>query len=157
MRTEVGMTQDQTHPPVTAEDRWAISDTLARYCIALDDRRFEDLEQSFQAGVVWDYGDFGAGAGLDDLRDMIRTALAPIGATHHCMGATQAATPTADGVVVRSYISAQHVRLGAPAGHLFMVAGWYFDDLVRTGDGWRIAQRRYENAWLDGNPGVFTP
>jgi hypothetical protein len=140
-----------------AEDRWEISDVLARYCVALDGRSLEDLDSVFTKDLVWDYGNFGSGTGVESLRQMIADALTPIGATQHSMSATQLVTPTVDGVTVRSYILAQHVRYGARAGHLFMVAGWYFDDLVRTDNGWRINRRVYENVWLEGNPAVFEP
>jgi SnoaL-like domain len=148
---------DSQTPPhrLSADDRWDISDALARYCIALDDRRLEDLELSFTPDLEWDYEGFGSGSDLDSLREMIRTALIPITRTQHATSATQLVTPTSEGAAVRSYILAQHVRPGAPAGHLFMIAGWYFDDLVQTPDGWRIARRRYENVWLEGNPAVF--
>ena len=142
---------------LSPEDRWQISDVLARYCVALDDRRLEDLDTAFTRDVVWDYGDFGSGSGLDSLREMIADALVPIGRTQHSMSATQLVTPTSDGATVRSYIAAQHVRHGAPAGHLFMVAGWYFDDLTRTAEGWRIKRRTYQNVWLEGNSAVFDP
>ncbi len=141
-------------PAISPEDRWAISDTLARYCMALDDRAFDRLETVFAADLVWDYGAFGAGTGRDALVEMIRRALAPIDATQHFLG-TQLSTATPDGAHVRTYVTTPHVRYAAEAGNLFTVAGWYHDDLVRTGDGWRITRRTYENAWSQGNPGVF--
>ena len=33
---------------------------------------------------------------------------------------------------------------------LFFVGGYYNDRCVRTPDGWRIAERMYEHAWLAG-------
>jgi 3-phenylpropionate/cinnamic acid dioxygenase small subunit len=152
------VTEPRTPPAnvrLSADDRWEISDVLARYCVALDDRRLEDLEMSFTPDLEWDYEGFGTGTDLDSLREMIRTALIPITRTQHATSATQLVTPTSEGAAVRSYILAQHVRPGAPAGHLFMIAGWYFDDLVQTPDGWRIARRRYENVWMEGNPAMF--
>ena len=35
--------------------------------------------------------------------------------------------------------------------HIFTVGGYYVDELTRTGDGWRIAKRCEEFAFLDGS------
>ena len=53
------------------------------------------------------------------------------------------------------YLQAQHVRPGTMGGDTLIVAGRYLDRFVRTADGWRIAQRRLEIGWTDGNPAVL--
>ena len=35
---------------------------------------------------------------------------------------------------------------------LYYFGGYYNDDLIRTGDGWRISQRIEESSWNDGQP-----
>lgn len=149
------MTLEQTSTTaLTAEDRFAINDCLARYCFALDDRDFGKLEQVFAPDIVWQYGTFGSGTDSASLVDMITASLSTIAKTQHLLG-TSVAEATPEGAYARTYVSAQHVQHAAEAGHLFMVAGWYHDHLVRVDDGWRIARRTYENVWLEGNPAVF--
>jgi hypothetical protein len=138
---------------LSVDDRVEISDLLARYCIALDTREFALLDEVFVDEVSWDYDLFGSGSGRDALRDILRAGLAKLDASQHSLS-THLATPTDTGVSARTYIQGQHVRQKARAGRLFMIGGWYLDEIVRTSDGWRIASRRFETAWMDGNPSV---
>ena len=46
---------------------------------------------------------------------------------------------------------AQHVKLGVPGGELYVIAGHYLDELVRTPEGWRIAHRTLRETWHEGN------
>jgi hypothetical protein len=141
---------------LSADDRWDITDALARYCIALDDRAFEDLDLVFTQDVAWEYELGTSGTGLDPLKQMLSAGLAPIPGTQHSMSATQMVTPGTESVSVRSYITGQHVRSESLAGHLYTMGGWYLDEFVQTPDGWRSVQRRFKSVWLDGNPAVFS-
>jgi 3-phenylpropionate/cinnamic acid dioxygenase small subunit len=140
---------------LTSEDRWDITDTLARYCIALDDRDFDELVAIFTPDVSWAYDLGASGTGRDALVEMLRTTLAMVPVTHHAMSATQLVAPGSESVSVRSYLTGQHVRQDAPAGQLYMMAGWYVDDFVQTPDGWRSASRQFKSVWSSGNPTVF--
>ena len=53
------------------------------------------------------------------------------------------------------YLHAQHVLPGTAGGDQFVFAGRYLDNLVRTADGWRIAERTLEAMWTSGNPAVI--
>jgi hypothetical protein len=54
-----------------------------------------------------------------------------------------------DAARARTYLQAQHVRLGtAPERHLTF-GGVYDDELVRTTEGWRITHRTLSPMWMD--------
>ena len=53
------------------------------------------------------------------------------------------------------YLHAQHVRPGTEGGEQFIFAGRYTRRLVRTADGWRIAERTLEAMWTAGNAAVI--
>jgi hypothetical protein len=52
-------------------------------------------------------------------------------------------------------LHAQHVLPGTTGGEQFIVAGRYLDKLVRTEDGWRIAERTLDAMWTAGNAAVI--
>ena len=44
---------------------------------------------------------------------------------------------------------------GKAGGELYMIAGTYTDDFVRTPEGWRIRHRQLRQSWVDGNPRIL--
>lgn len=134
-------------------DRLDIAEVLARYCEALDDRRWELLETVFTADATCDYGSVGTPAGLADITDTIRGTIGDLDATQHLIGNVQVAV-SGDTATARCYLTSQHVRHGAPGGQTYAIGGSYHDTLVRTPDGWRISSRRLQRMWADGNRDV---
>jgi 3-phenylpropionate/cinnamic acid dioxygenase small subunit len=133
-------------------DRQAIVDLTIAYCYALDDRRFDDLDEVFIPDATADLG-----RRLDSraaIKDRIRDALVPLDASQHLV-ATHQVRVDEDRATGRCYLQAQHVRTGADGGSLFIVAGRYDDRYVRTADGWRIEHRSLVVLWTDGNPAVL--
>ena len=133
-------------------DRQAIVDLTIAYCYALDDRRFDDLDQVFTPDATADLG-----RRLDSraaIKDRIRDALVPLDASQHLV-ATHQVRVDEDRATGRCYLQAQHVRTGTDGGSLFIVAGRYDDRYVRTADGWRIEHRSLVVLWTDGNPAVL--
>ena len=124
-----------------------------RYATALDGRDWELLRTCFLADVVADYGGTGRCEGYQAVQDLCRRALSPLTRSQHLIG-NVVVTVDGDRATSTCYLQAQHVRTGTPGGDNYIIAGAYADDLVRTGDGWRIAARRLETWWTDGNPAV---
>jgi hypothetical protein len=133
-------------------DRQALVELTIAYSYALDDRRFDDLDDVFLPDATAELG--WLLEGRDAIKDRIRDALVPLDASQHLV-ATHQVRLDGDRATGRCYLQAQHVRAGADGGSLFMVGGRYEDRYVRTVDGWRIAHRSLVVLWTDGNPGVL--
>jgi hypothetical protein len=94
--------------------------------------------------------------GYEAFERVWRRVLEPLAASQHLLGnfevtvAADEATATAT-----CYFQAQHVKPGTAGGDNYIVAGTYTDRHVRTPDGRRIAHRRLEVTWTEGNPAVL--
>jgi 3-phenylpropionate/cinnamic acid dioxygenase small subunit len=138
-----------------ANDRLAIMDLTHAYCWALDTRRWDDLREVFlpDARAVLGGSDLG---GIDAIIARVTAALSPLDDSQH-MVSTHQIHVDGDRATCRCYLHAQHVRHGALGGPLYVVAGRYEDELVRTPQGWRIAHRELIPMWTDGNRAVVRP
>jgi 3-phenylpropionate/cinnamic acid dioxygenase small subunit len=134
-------------------DKQAIAEVCHRYALALDARDWAALRTCFTADATGYYRDQNPSQGYEAIETRIRNALAPLSSTQHLIGnvLVTLAGDEADSVC---YLQAQHVRPGTDGGDTFIIAGRYLDRFARTPDGWRIAQRRLETIWTDGNPAV---
>jgi hypothetical protein len=137
-------------------DRQAVVDVCVRYCTALDRRDWNLLRTCFTADASGDFAGLGQLQGYEDFERVCRRALEPLAASQHVVTNFVVAV-AADGATTTCYFQAQHVKPGTPGGDLFVVAGIYTDRHVRTPDGWRIAHRRLDVTWTDGNPEVLVP
>jgi hypothetical protein len=63
-------------------------------------------------------------------------------------------TPDGDGVRARSYVDA--IVMGPDNVHGTRACGYYDDDLVDTGTGWKIARRRFTMVLLQTANSDFT-
>lgn len=143
--------------PVNPLDTLAITNTLSRYCTALDTKLFHLLDKVFVPDVLATYpfhaSDF---KGIDAVRSAIQNRLGPIH-THHSL-TTQVLTfsltePHKTANAVTHFIGA-HLGQGPHAGKVLTAYGRYVDELVclpaegEDYDGvpgasgvWRIARR----------------
>ena len=133
-------------------DKQEIADLCARYTTALDTKDWALLESCFGPAAAFIH----PGGRLDGFPAILQrtaTALAPLTVTQHLLGNI---VTEVDGDTARSfcYFQAQHVRAGTPGGETYIIAGSYADTLVRTADGWKIAERVQTYIWRDGNRAV---
>jgi hypothetical protein len=91
--------------------------------------------------------------GVDGIVERARGALEPLDASQHLLGNTVVDVDGDDATSI-CYFQAQHVRAGTPGGDTYFIAGSYADRLVRTPQGWRIAERVQAYLWRDGNRAV---
>ena len=132
-------------------DRIEIDDLLTRYTVAIDTKDWKLLDQCFTPDAHLDYTSAGGVKGsYPEVRAWLEKALAPFPMTVHFISNTTVELD-GDAARTRTYVL-NPMGFPNPDGtlHLFTVGAYYNDQLVRTEDGWRIAERIEEQAFLDG-------
>jgi 3-phenylpropionate/cinnamic acid dioxygenase small subunit len=137
----------------TLQDKQEITEICYRYGYAVDRRDWTALAGLFTPDADAYYLDLPPCHGYQAIEDTCRVALTPLSATQHLI-ANVVVQLDGDRAQSSCYLQAQHVMAGTPGGDTFIIAGRYDDELVRTGDGWRIRERRLAGIWTDGNPAV---
>lgn len=139
---------------VLADER-AVINLASRYCWALDTKQFDELRTVFLPDAFAILGGTEC-HGIDAIIKRISSALTRLDASHHLVGSHLVAVD-GDEATHQCYLQAQHVLRGTEGGDLWMVAGTYHDQCVRTPEGWRIKERILSRVWTDGNPNVAAP
>jgi ketosteroid isomerase-like protein len=139
---------------VTADDRWSITEVLARFGDAADNRDFESLRDVFTDDATTDFGPADAHEGVTAIVAAVGDTLAHTDSTQHLNGVS-IITESGTGAHARTRFIATHVRAGVEGDPIFTVAGTYDDDLVTVPAGWRIAHRKITVTWVSGNPAVL--
>ena len=124
-------------------DRQDIVDVLVRYATGIDTRDWVLFETCFTDDCDADYGDIGHWHTAAEITAWMEQTHAPCGHTLHRI-TNHAIAPHGDGATARSYVDA--VILGPDNRTGMRANGFYDDELVRTGDGWKIARRRFTMA-----------
>jgi 3-phenylpropionate/cinnamic acid dioxygenase small subunit len=135
-------------------DHQAVVDVCVRYAAALDRRDWDLFRTCFTPDAGGDYAGIGVLEGYEDFERVCRGALEPLAASQHLLGNFEV-TVAADEAGATCYFQAQHVKPWTAGGDNYIVAGTYTDRHVRTLHGWRIAHRRLEVTWTEGNPAVL--
>jgi hypothetical protein len=117
-----------------------IADLLHRYATAIDTRQLELLRDVFTPDGTEEFRRQGHTArGVDAIIEFIAERIAGWTATQHAIS-----NIVVEGERCSCYFVAVHVR---PGGGLFEVGGAYYDRLVETPAGPRIAERVLEPIW----------
>lgn len=123
----------------TPEDQVAITQLLARYCLALDHDDLDTWVGLFTPDAVYEvYGR--TFVGHEGLRKLMTGA----------PGGLHLGGPPVISMVDTDHATTQQNLLFAEAQEGIMRSALYDDDLVRTADGWRIARRRCRFITPDG-------
>ncbi len=134
-------------------DRMEIQDLLVRYSHAVDSRDWVAFRRVFTADAHIDYTVFGGPAGgLDVIVPFLEAAMPMFSSFQHMIGPPMI---DLDGDTARSRtICFNPMVYTKPDGdpHVFFCGLWYVDRLVRTTDGWRIAERVEERSYVDRFP-----
>jgi hypothetical protein len=140
-------------------DRLEINDLLIRYTRAIDTRDFELLDSCFLPDAAVDYTTSGGIKGrYPEVRSWLEKALAPFPAMMHFVG-NGTVELDGDQARTRTYVvNPMGVPKDGGVHHAFTVYAHYVDKLVRTPEGWRIAERFEEQVLLGGAiPGAIEP
>lgn len=139
----------------TLTDERDVINLASRYCWALDAKDFEELRNIFTSDAFAILGGTEC-HGIDAIIKRISSALTRLDASHHLVG-SHVVTVDGDCADHKCYLQAQHVLQGTEGGDLWLVAGTYEDQMVRTRNGWRIKERILSRVWTEGNPNVAAP
>jgi ketosteroid isomerase-like protein len=136
-------------------DRLEIEALIARYCHAIDRRDLDALDALFTEDAVIDYTAFGAPrAGVAEMKRYLAEVLALHSAYYHLAATT---TMSIDGDTAECHTICHNPMVlqgEAGSGTLYYCGLWYHDRLVRTDEGWRIAERVEEKCYLATMPGA---
>jgi 3-phenylpropionate/cinnamic acid dioxygenase small subunit len=147
------MTSRRTLSLEEISDRIEIDDLLIRYTVAIDTKDWELLDSVYTPDAKIDYTTSGGIKGeYPEVRAWLAKALAPFTMTQHLIS-NSVVNVDGDSATARTMVFNPMGRDDGEGGlKLFYVGGWYDDKLVRTEDGWRIAERFEEKAFFDGGP-----
>jgi 3-phenylpropionate/cinnamic acid dioxygenase small subunit len=132
-------------------DRIAIADLMARYARMVDSRLWHLHDQVFSHDAHTDYVSTGGPAGpATEVMAWLDRALTPWPINLHLITNLVVEFEDADHATSHCYF---YAPMGRPDGdHQFFITngGSYEDRLVRTADGWRIAERICRMTMMDG-------
>jgi hypothetical protein len=126
-----------------ADDRAAVQNTLAEYCHAVDERRFDDFEKLFAEDAVVTARLAGTTyRGPLEIRSYLETQPLEMRGLHvtmnpHILIDGDSASVRSDFLVL------------VPRGAAAVVGawGWYYDLLIRQAGRWLFQERRIETQW----------
>ena len=139
-------------------DRIEINDLLIRYCTVVDARDWDAFGEIFTADAIVDYSAMGGSrGGLKQTVEYLRKAM-PGFVAHQHMIANSAVQLSGDTATARTMCHNPMVLgAGGDGTHVFFCGLWYCDKLVRTPEGWRIAERIEEKSYFHNLPADFQP
>lgn len=132
-------------------DRTRIQDLLTRYTVAIDTKDWKLLDSCFTPDAHVDYSASGGAKGpYPEVRKWLEKALASFPMTQHFIS-NISVTIEGDEARSRTYLI-NPMGLPKEGGglNIFTVGAYYNDRLVYTDEGWRIAERIEELAFLSG-------
>jgi hypothetical protein len=134
-------------------DRLEIQDLFARYSFAIDERNWDALDRVFTPDARIDYSETGGAAGsFAEIKAWLPVALGDRFPVYQHMVATSRIDLDGDSATSRTILFNPMVYEKDGARQTFFIGLWYRDRLVRTADGWRIAERYEEMAYAHNAP-----
>jgi 3-phenylpropionate/cinnamic acid dioxygenase small subunit len=127
--------------------RQDIADVLVRYASGIDRRKWGLFRSCFADGCEADYGDIGTWNDAEEFTTFMRKMHEPLGSTLHRITNETVELQGEDEATARSYVDA--LVMGPDNGSAYRIAGYYDDELVRDGDGWKITRRRFTMVHLE--------
>jgi hypothetical protein len=138
-------------------DRAAISDVVNCYALAVDSRDWEMLRSCFtdEIEVQMDWWE-ARGPRTTTADDFIAGVkqLAGFRATQH-ISSNHVIEIERDDARCLSYLHGMHYLPNPEGENYFILGGYYENDLVRAGEGWKIRRIKLNVTWQAGNRHVF--
>jgi hypothetical protein len=124
-----------------ANDEQAIIALLTRYATGIDRRDWALFQSCFTDDARIDYGTFGQWSSGAEITAFMREAHDGMGQTLHRLS-NFVISAQGNSAVARTYVDAL-LMPGEAGGDVHRGVGFYDDELLKTGQGWRIRFRRF--------------
>jgi hypothetical protein len=135
--------------PAGVEDRLAVTDTLLRYCSAVDTKDFETVRGLFADAATASYGGSDWIEGADTIVAWLRAMTAEQAYQHHLLSVYHVdLDATGDEATALSYLVSHQVGAADPDTVLQLVSR-YHDTLRRVDGTWRITRKEYVIGWAE--------
>lgn len=138
-------------------DRAAVIDTVNRYATAIDTRDWALLRSCFTEDLEADFTSFGVrevAHGADGWVEAVRATIDGLDASQHVI-TNHVVDVDGDTATCVAYIQAEHFLANDRGDNFYTIGGYYTEDLVRTGDGWKIRKYAITVTWHRGNRDVL--
>jgi hypothetical protein len=154
-----------TYSPEEVADRMAINDLITRYVHALDDREYDVLDTVFLPDTIFDLTSAGAIRGTwPTVKELYKSQRTIYVHYLHVYGNVRIDfdSDRRSAQVKSKVINPIGVPDETGKVRLFQVHGAYDDVFVKTDDGWRIKERKWQHGWISGDypfdkpPGALT-
>jgi len=138
-----------SHPGtgLSAQDERAIHAVLIAYATGIDQRDWSLFRSCFTSDCICEYGDFGTWHSATEITAFMKEAHSDLGATLHRISNIDLRV-TGDTVRSRCYVDALLCPQNE-GGPIHRGIGFYEDRLLRTGNGWQIAHRKFEAVLIE--------
>ena len=135
-------------------DRLAIQDLLTQYATAIDTGEWDLLDDVFTPDATLDYTTSGGIKGtIAEIKQWF-TEVLPMFTVRQHLVTNHRITVDGDRATSESYLFNPMVLPVKDTARVVFVGGAYRDQLVRTGEGWRIAERLEMHGWSHNWPGA---
>ena len=125
-----------------------ITDVINRYGTTIDAGDYEGLAGCFTPDAVVRYGSDRDFRGGEAVAEFVKGMTVDFVAQQHLLGNHEVALD-GDRATATTYLHATQVVREEAGGGLLVTGGIYRDVLVRTDDGWRIAEREMQGLWRE--------
>ena len=133
-------------------DRIELNDLLTAYSTCVDSADWQGFAGLFTPDALIDYSAMGGSkGGVKETVEFLTKAMGQFESTQH-MVANHAVDLQGDRATVKTVCHNPMVMNG---GHVFYCGLWYCDQVVRTPDGWRFAERVEEKSYFFNLPEDF--
>jgi hypothetical protein len=151
---------DRTYSPQEIQDRFAIEDLYDRQLAAAEAHDWERYDTTFTADASIDLSDFDRPAeAYPDYRAWLVAAAPSMLRAQRIRGGLGLSLDGDRATTRVAYTC--HIQVAGPDGPMWIHNGNFYNDvLVRTADGWRVAQRYEELSWMEapaGRPSIDAP
>ena len=138
------------------DDRASISDVIYRYSTGVDGKDWALFRTCFADPLNADFTSTGVPAPrtfpLDTWIRVVQKTLSPYRVTQH-FNSNVIIKVNGDEATAVVYLKARHFPLDDPDNKkIWDVGGYYTDRLVRTPEGWKIANVKFTQTWTEGAP-----